>query len=112
MPNDPGRPNALLRRPIAATLEERASRARMRVRVVALTTDTLEFVAGRSLPPGTRCTLTIRDASPLDIELTITAASSAMRDLFACAAIIVRVRDRDRARFVALVGRRRVTQPA
>jgi hypothetical protein len=112
MANDAARAPALLRRPLAATLHEGASRARMRVRVVALTTTTVEFVAARSLPPGTRCTLTIRAAPPLDIDLTIAATASATRDLFSCTAAIVRVRERDRANFEALVERRRIAQSA
>ncbi len=84
----------------------------MRVRIVALTTETIAFVAGRSLPPGTACTLTIRAVPPLDIDLTIAATTSATRDLFACSAVVIRVRDRDRARFDALVARRRLAQSA
>jgi hypothetical protein len=112
MPNDTVGEEAPLRRPMAATLQERASRARIRVRIVALTTGTIAFVAARSLPPGTACTLTIRAAPPLDIELTIAATTSANRDLFACSAVVVRVRDRERARFDALVARRRVARSA
>jgi hypothetical protein len=108
MRNDETLGPALLRRPLTAMVQERASRALMSVRIVALTTATVEFLTGRSLPPGTLCTLTIRTPRPLDIELAITATASATRDLFSSAAVIVRVRDRDRTSFETFVARRRV----
>jgi hypothetical protein len=112
MANDAAGARVLLRRPFTATLQERASRTRMRIAIIALTPRTVEFVSARSLPPGTLCTLTIRATPPLDIDLAITATATATRDLFSCTAAIVRVRDRDRAHFDALIERRRTAQSA
>jgi hypothetical protein len=92
-----------LRRPIGATLEERRSRERVRVDVVAIAPDAVRFVAQRSLPPGTECTLALRRVPPVEVEITVRSTASFERDLFACSAVVRRVRASDRERYAQLV---------
>ena len=101
---DPKRTTCVpLRKPIAATLLDRRSGARLRITIVALAAEAMRFTAGRSLPPGSMWTAVVRRAQPLAIPVTLRWSRAFERETFECDAVVGTLETGERRRFEALL---------